>query len=283
MLQTKPTSRYSTLAAEAKGRTRMVAAGIDVGSLNVSAVVLMDGAVVGQAVQSSTEDGDAAARQALGEALGEAGLSAEDVDFVVATGTGRKDVSFASREKSEIVCLARGAHLLFPRARTIIDMGAESCKVVALDEGGDVEDFTSNDKCASGTGAFLDTVARMLKVDVSLLGSLGLRAGSPAPITSTCAVFAESEVVSLIHNRVPKEEIIAGVHESIATRAYSTVNRLTVVPEVVMAGGVALNSGFVASLERRLGLNVAIPEGPQAVGALGAALIAADSLARLSR
>lgn len=261
----------------------MLVAGVDVGSLNICAVIMRDGAVISQAIQSSTEDGDAAARLALEEALARAGLSWESVEFIVATGDGRKDVSFASREKSEIVCLARAARHLAPGARTIIDLGAESCKVVALDESGDIEDFTSNDRCASGTGAFLDAVARMLRVSVSQLGDLGLKAVSPAPITSMCAVFAESEVVSHVHNRVPKEEIIAGVHESIATRAYATVKRLTVIPDVMMVGGVALNSGLVACLEKRLGLSMVIPGDPQVVGALGASLIAAESLVRVSR
>src|SRR3972149_2929084 len=204
----------------------MLAAGIDVGAVSAKAVILSDGQIAGQSIVVTGEEASEAARLALEEALHLAGASRDDLGQIFATGIGKASVDLATRSKSEVICLGKGAAWLYPETRTVIDIGAESSKVLRLNDKGGVEDFASNDKCASGTGVFLQAAAKILEVSLADLGELSLAARTKAPVSGMCAVFAESEIVSHVHSEVPKGDIIAGVHKAIADRVWSVVNRV---------------------------------------------------------
>ena len=195
---------------------------------------------------------------------------------VVATGYGRIAVPFASKKVTEITCHARGAYHLFPQTRTVIDIGGQDSKVIRLGKDGRVVDFVMNDKCAAGTGRFLEVMARALEVSLEDMGRLSDLARERLTISSMCTVFAESEVVSLIAEGHPKEDIIRGLHDAVSERVAGMAERVGLENGVTMTGGVAKNAGVVRSLEERLGVKISRPEEPQIVGALGAALIAAD-------
>ncbi len=211
---------------------------------------------------------------AYGQALESAGLTADDVANVVATGYGRASTDFASKTVTEITCHAIGARRLFAEARTVIDIGGQDSKVIKLADDGRVEDFAMNDKCAAGTGRFLEVMARSLDTDLASLGRLSGLSTEDVRISSTCTVFAESEVVALVAKGAAKEDIIRGLHRSVSERIYAMVTRLRAQPPFVMTGGVAKNSGVIAALEERLGGKLLVPNEPQIVGALGAAIAA---------
>jgi predicted CoA-substrate-specific enzyme activase len=192
----------------------------------------------------------------------------------VSTGYGRNSVKFMDKAMTEIICHGAGAHYLNPRTRSVIDIGGQDSKAIVLDEKGKVKNFAMNDKCAAGTGRFLEVMARALEVELDGFGALSLRAGDPSRISSLCTVFAESEVISLISKGEKRENIIAGIHESIAARIAAMTNRLRIAPLVVMTGGVAKNIGVVKALERKIGMAVEVSEYAQVNGAIGAALLA---------
>ena len=252
----------------------MNTAGIDVGSLWTKVVIVREGEILSSASILTGDDNASAAENALGFALKKVDMLSEDLDSIFSTGQGRKEVKIADGTKAEAACHAKGAHFLFPNVRTVIDIGAESSRAIRVSKKGKVEDFVQNDKCASGTGLFLDVIAKLMELDVSELGKLSLKAKRIEEITSMCTVFAESEVISSIHRRVPREEIIAGVHESIAKRIYGMVSRIGIEDDVVMSGGVSNNVGVVNTMSKMLERKIFIPEDPQLTGALGAALIA---------
>jgi predicted CoA-substrate-specific enzyme activase len=212
------------------------------------------------------------------EALRQAGLKLEDIKSVVATGTGRLSVPFAQQQRSTMSCLAKGAHFLFPQARTVLDAGAESSTAIRLSDEGSVEDTASNDKCAAGAGAFLDTMSRMLRIPVGELGPESLKATNAEPLSSTCAIFAESEVVSLVHRNppVPIPNILAGIHLSLINRLFALALRVGMPSEVVMSGGVSRNVGIIRAMEAKLGKALLVPAEPQSLAALGAALLAQE-------
>ncbi|MGC7846894.1 acyl-CoA dehydratase activase [Desulforudis sp. 1088] len=252
-----------------------IVAGIDIGSLSAEAVIMGAKEILGYSIVPTGADSRKAAETALEKALASAGRSRDAIRFVVATGYGRANVPFADLQVTEITCHGRGAVYLFPGARTVIDIGGQDSKVIRLDERGTVVDFVMNDKCAAGTGRFLEVMARALETEVERLSEVAATAGRPAAISSMCTVFAESEVVSLIGQGSPRDEIARGLLESVAERTASMVHRVGLVPEVVMTGGVAKNSGVVRALAKRLGTVIHVPDEPQIVGALGAALVAA--------
>ena len=252
-------------------------AGVDVGSISTEAVLVSDdGRVVAQTVGATGADSVAASERALLEALTAAGIGREELARVVGTGYGRERVPFATDRVTEITCHARGAIHLFPGTRTVIDIGGQDSKVIRVDGQGRVLNFQMNDKCAAGTGRFLEVMARALEVDLIEMGPLGLLGSGAVSVSSTCTVFAESEVVGLIHQGRRKEEIIQGIHAAVAGRTRALVGRVGVEAEVTMTGGVAKNPGVVKELEDRLGIRMNIPAEPQTVGALGAALIARE-------
>ncbi len=252
----------------------MACAGIDIGSLSTDAVILDGDRVVSYSIVPTLSSSESAARSAYEAALDSAELSEPDIEAVVATGYGRTSIDFANRAVTEITCHALGARRLFPHAKTVIDIGGQDSKVIRLSDDGRVEDFSMNDKCAAGTGRFLEVMARSLDTELDVLGSLSAQSTADVRISSTCTVFAESEVVALVARGVPKEDIIRGLHQSVAERVYAMVTRLRAEPPFVMTGGVAKNSGVVAAIEQRLGSKLLLPEEPQIVGALGAAIVA---------
>ncbi|HOG47598.1 MAG TPA: acyl-CoA dehydratase activase [Anaerolineae bacterium] len=251
-------------------------AGVDVGSVSAEAVLLQAGHVVAQSTLPTGANSRAAGEEVLRRALEQAGARLAEVAMVVATGYGRMAVDAAQKKVTEITCHARGAGHHFPDAATVIDIGGQDSKVIRLDARGAVSDFVMNDRCAAGTGRFLEVMSRALDVPLDRLGELSLRARRAAPVSSMCTVFAESEVVSLVAEGVPVVEIIAGLHAAVAERIWGMAQRLGLAPRVVMSGGVAYNEGVVRALEQRLGAALAVAPQPHMVGALGAALIAAD-------
>lgn len=251
-------------------------AGIDMGSQSTK-VVILDGELILAAVTIKTgESAETEARQAMDEALRRSHLNLEDIWNVVSTGSGRMNAPFARRQRSTASCLARGARFLYPNARTVVDAGAESSTAVRLSPDGAVEDAVTNDKCAGGSGTFLDNMSEMLRIPLEELGAESLRATHVERIANKCAVFAESEVISLVHRvpPVPVADILAGIHESMVDRLFALAQRVRLQPDLVMSGGVAKDIGVVRSLEARLGKPVAVPQYPQTVAALGAALFA---------
>jgi len=255
----------------------MVTVGIDIGSLNTKAVVLQDNEILSWSLVSTGESTSKAAQAAMDQALNKTGL-ADKVSHVVATGAGKKEAVCAHSKATEIICEAKGARFLHPEVGGLIDIGAESCRVVKCDSNGGVADFALNDKCASGTGIFLDAMAKALEVDVNEMGPLSLQSTNDVNITSTCVVFAESEVVSQIHRRVNKVDILKGIHKSIAARVLGQTNRLQLEGDILLAGGVARNIGVVTCLQEMMKSKLIIASDPQLLGALGAAIIAKEKV-----
>ena len=252
----------------------MYTMGVDVGSASSKVVILEDGirVVTEKVVQLGT--GSSGPQRVLEEALEASGLRMEDMARVVATGYGRFSFEGADRQVSEISCHAKGIYHLVPSARTIIDIVGQDAKAIKLDERGGVVQFFMNDKCAAGTGRFIDVMARVLEVTTGEMQDYDAKATEPAPISSTCTVFAESEVISQLSQGTSKENIIAGVHASVAVKACGLAHRGGVTPDVVMSGGVAQNAGVVRAISKELKQQVIVAPHPQVAGALGAALYA---------
>lgn len=253
-----------------------VVAGVDVGSLTSKAAILMGGDIVYSLVPT-TVSSEKSGLAAFEQALEKAGVRQQDIDFTVATGYGRISAPYADAKVTEITCHARGAYFLNPNVRTVLDMGGQDCKVIRVGEEGSVGDFVMNDKCAAGTGRFLEALARIFEVRLDQLGDLCLKAEERVPISSTCTVFAESEVVSLMARGEKLENVIAGVHYSLARRAASLLHRLRVEEQIAFTGGVGKNMGMRKLLEEIIGKPInPLGDDPQLAGALGAALIAKE-------
>jgi len=248
--------------------------GIDIGSLTVKAVLLdVDRRVLARSVLPAGYGGQEAAASVVAQTLAQARLSMADVAYSVVTGYGRVRFNAADEEVSEISCDARAVSHLYPSARTVIDIGGQDSKVIRVDASGRVVDFAMNDKCAAGTGRFLEVMAAALGVPVATLGDLALMSEHPVEISSTCTVFAESEVISHIARGAAREDVAAGVHRAIAARVLGLTARVGLEPQVVLVGGVALNKGVATALQQ-CGQAITVPEDPQVMGALGAALFA---------
>ena len=257
----------------------MITAGVDLGSTYVKAVVLKDRKMVGYGVASTGHDHDLTSRNVLEEALRMAGLEHEDIDYTVSTGYGRRVTSLADETISEISANARGVRWVGAElgVRTIIDIGGQDTKVIALDDDLQIIKFAMNDKCAAGTGRFLEVLARVLEVPLDEMGELSLTSTDPVDITTTCLVFAKSEVATLIFQGFSKEDIIAGIQKAVARRLVAMAKKVGIKKEVFFDGGPARNIGMVRAMERELGISMVVPEMPQIVTATGAALIAAES------
>lgn len=258
----------------------MVCCGIDVGAKNVKVVLMdKDGKILAKTLEPVGFEGREATMKALEKALMEAGKGIGDINNIVTTGVGRKDFFIDGVEHTEVTEVtsgARGAVFLIPSTRTVIDVGAEEGRAIKCDETGKVIDFAINEKCAAGAGAFTEAMARALEVDLEEFGLLSLKSERPVPMNAQCAVFAESEVVSLIHAKVPKQDISRAVHDAIASRIISMVRRVGVDRDVTLIGGVALNPGYVQSMKRGLDMEVKVAPSPEYAGAIGAGLIALD-------
>ncbi|SDL49537.1 acyl-CoA dehydratase activase [Halarsenatibacter silvermanii] len=254
----------------------MLSAGVDMGSLTTSAVICNNNKVLASYIRTTGADAEKAGTEALNEACREADLKIEEIEEIVATGYGRVNLPQADRQVTEITCHGRGARKLNSQTGTVIDIGGQDSKVIRLDGSGMVVDFEMNDKCAAGTGRFLEVMAEALEVELEELEELSARARNHVNISSMCAVFAESEVVSKVAEGHPREDIIKGIHKSIAERISAMAARVGMVETIMMTGGVAKNSGVVKCLEDELEVNIEVPDDPQIAGALGAALLAAD-------
>ena len=254
----------------------MITAGIDMGAKNVKVVILKDGKVLAQSMALGGFDQQETAEQVLDEALRQAQRPQGDVEHIIATGVGRKIPSFAEDNVTEVGADAIGVHFLFPSARTVIDVGAEEGRGIKCDAAGRVIDFAINEKCAAGSGTFTESMARAVEVSLEEFGKLSLKSTKSIPMNAQCAVFAESEVVSLVHAKTPKEDISRAVHDAIAERISSMVRRVGVEKNVALIGGMARNVGFTDALQRSLEADLLVAEEPEFVSALGAAIIATD-------
>jgi len=253
----------------------MIFAGIDVGGKNVHAVIIKNGTILAKAEAPSGIKKTEAAEQLYNEALKQAGLKREDITRVVATGSSGNRVAFANGVISDAVADARGVIRLVPSGRTIIDVGAEEGRAIKINPEGKVLDFAINEKCAAGTGTFVDSMARALEISVGEMAKISLQSTRPIPMNAQCAVFGESEVVSLIHQKIPKHDIARAVHDAVAGRIGSVARIVGLEDDVVMIGGVAKNVGFTESLKKDIGTDLKVPDDPEYVGALGAAIAAA--------
>lgn len=256
----------------------MITAGIDIGSISSKAALVRDGEVIGTLVQPSGYDSAAVGKRIFEALLEEKGIEPRAVDAVISTGYGRANIEFADKAMTEIICHGAGAYFLNPGVRGIIDVGGQDSKAILLDASGKVENFAMNDKCAAGTGRFMEVMAKALEVELGRMGEVSLQSDSPVKISSICTVFAESEVISMIARREKREDIIAGIHQSAAARVAILARKIKICEPVVMTGGVARNKGMLAALERQLGFTVSPGKFPQENGAIGAAVLAAQQI-----
>lgn len=254
----------------------MKTAGIDIGSITAKAAIVENGKIIGEKIIFTGYNAEAAGLRVLVELLLEIGLERQEIDKIVATGYGRNSVKFADKTYTEIMAHATGAHFLDPAVKTVIDIGGQDSKAMALDDNGKVRNFVMNDKCAAGTGRFLEVMARALEVNLDDFGTISRQSSNHSKISSLCTVFAESEVISLIARGENRSDIIAGIHESIAARVSSMIARIGVTEPVMITGGVARNAGVVAALSEKLGVKIAVSPYAQVNGALGAAILAAS-------
>jgi predicted CoA-substrate-specific enzyme activase len=262
----------------------MLVAGVDVGAATAKTVIVSDGKVVGQAIIPTGDRIVVAAEKVTRLALEKAGMWRDkfdfkaDFDYVISTGYGRHSVPFANKAVTEIICHAQGAHFLLPGTRTIIDIGGQDSKAIGLDEKGNVINFVMNDKCAAGTGRFLEVMAQVLGVTIEELGPIALTSKNPCQISSTCTIFAESEMVSLRAEGKLREDLIAGIVRAVSSRVAVMGKTVGFKSDVVFTGGVAKNIGVKEALEEEIKMEIIVPEEPQTMGALGAALLAKAEL-----
>lgn len=252
----------------------MITAGIDIGHQSVNTVILDDETIVSQTTEIISGTVVTAAQIAWEKALSKSALAEDQVDALFATGVGREKVTFADSHPTEMLATVKGAFFLFPGTRTVINVGAEGSRLLKCDELGKLTHFRMNDTCASGAGVFLETVSEMMQVPLADMGPLSLQHTREIALTSTCAVFVESEIIAEIHKGTAKEDILWGVHLSLASQVYSRYRREGIEKELVLTGGVARNQGVVAAINKLSGIEARVPEHPDMIGALGAALLA---------
>jgi predicted CoA-substrate-specific enzyme activase len=254
----------------------MQTAGIDIGSITAKAAIFADGKIIATKVVFTGYNAELAGLKVYEEVLKDAGIDKNAVEKIVSTGYGRNSVKFVDKSYTEIMCHATGAHFLNPRIRSIIDIGGQDSKAILLDDNGKVKNFVMNDKCAAGTGRFLEVMARAMEVNLDEFGAMSIKSEQPSRISSLCTVFAESEVISLIAKGVQREDIIAGIHESIASRISSITGRVGLREPVMITGGVARNAGVIHALEKKLEMKIEVSPYAQVNGAIGAAVLAAS-------
>lgn len=252
----------------------MITAGIDMGAKTTKVVILNDKQIVAKSLVLTGFEQQEAAEKALTQALAQAKLTRGDIAQMVATGAGRKAVPWVKENVTEVSADARAMAFLHPQVRTLIDVGAEEGRAIKCTPDGKVADFAVNEKCAAGAGTFVEAMARALELKLEEMGELSLKSTTAVPMNAQCTVFAESEVVSLIHAKTPKPDIVRAVHDAISSRITSMARRVGIEKDIALIGGVAHNAGFVDALKRGLEAEVLVPADPEFVGALGAALIA---------
>jgi predicted CoA-substrate-specific enzyme activase len=250
--------------------------GIDIGSVTSKGVITRDGELLAYHVILSGTNHGAAAEKVREALLAKAKLSPEDIAYTVASGCGARNVCFAAERSADMVCSARGINRLFPLVRTVIDVGGQSTQVTRIDEQGRVVNFVVSEKCAAGSGRFLQVIANVLRIDLKDIGPLSLESESPVTFTTGCAVFGESEAITRVCEGVSKEDILAGVHGSLADKVSALISRVGFEEQCALIGGGGLDIGLVKSIEEKLQIHLLVPPQPQIIAALGAALLAKE-------
>lgn len=257
----------------------MLTAGIDCGAQNTKTVILKDGKIAGEAKVLTEFDREKAGENSLRQAVQAAGIDRQDIQRICGTGSGKDAIKIAHAAVDDVRAMSKGAHFFFPTARTVIDVGAEEGRAARIDETGTPVDSAVNEKCAAGAGAFIEAMARALEVAIAEMGRLSLQADKKIPMNAQCVVFAESEVVGLIHAGTAKADICRAIHDSMAGRIVSLVRRIGINREIVMLGGVGGNIGFIAAMQRELKIeSILVPDKPDYGSAVGAALLAAEEV-----
>lgn len=255
----------------------MITAGIDCGARNTKTVIMKDGEILCKAHATTGFEQEQAVEKSLEKALEAAGVSRNEIEKIGGTGSGKNSVKMAGFKVNDIKAMAKGTHYFFPSARTVADVGAEEGRAVKIDENGNVVDFAINEKCAAGAGAFIEAMARALEVQLEEMGPMSLESDKEIPMNAQCVIFAESEVVGLIHAKTEKKDISKAIHDAMASRIVSMIRRVGVNEDVAMIGGVARNPGFVEAMKRELKLKkLYIPEAPEYGAAVGGAVVAAE-------
>ena len=255
----------------------MITAGIDCGAKNTKTIIMKDGKIIGKAMVLSGFDQHKAVEDSLAKAIEAAGIARDDIEKIFGTGSGSKTVKMADDTAEDIRAMSKGAHYFFPKARMVIDVGAEEGRAAKIDKNGNPVDFAINEKCAAGAGAFIEAMARALEVTIEEMGPLSLQSDKEIPMNAQCVVFAESEVVGMIHSRTDKADISKAIHDSMASRIVSIIRQIGVNEDVAMIGGVGYNPGFITAMLRELKVEkIYIPDEPEFGAAVGAAVLAAE-------
>jgi len=257
-----------------------VVAGCDVGSLTSKTVIMRSGRILGNAIIKSKPNPVESAQTVMQAALAACGINMADILCCIGTGYGRNNIPFVSDVKSEISCHGKGAQWLLPSARTVIDIGGQDCKTIRIDNAGQVVRFAANDKCASGTGRFLEVMSGVLDISVDELGNLSARATAPVTLASNCTVWAQADVIKFVNSGCPLADIGAGINTAMAKRVAILANSVKPESDIIMTGGVAKNKGVVSTLEKLLGHQIkkSRKADPQIAGAIGAALFALETI-----
>ena len=255
----------------------MITAGIDCGAKNTKTVIMKDGDIIGKGMVQTGFDQEKAVDESLGMAIKAAGISRDGINKIGGTGSGKDSIKMADNTVNDIKAMAKAANYFYPKARTVTDVGAEEGRAVKIDENGNVDDFAINEKCAAGAGAFIEAMGRALETPLEEMGPLALKSDKEIPMNAQCAIFAESEVVGLIHAKTEKHDISKAIHDAMASRIVSMIRRVGVNEDVAMIGGVGYNPGFVEAMKRELKLEkIFIPDDPEFGTAVGAAVVATE-------
>ena len=259
----------------------MITAGIDCGAKNTKTVIFKYGQIIGKGKVLTGFDQVKATQESLAKALKNASVSKYEINNVGGTGSGKRSIKIADTQVNDIKAMTKAANYFFPNSRTVTDVGAEEGRAAKIDENGSVVDFALNEKCAAGAGAFIEAMGRALETPLEEMGPLALNSDKEILMNAQCAIFAESEVVGLIHAKTQKPDIIKAIHDAMASRIVSMIRRIGVNRDVVMIGGVGYNPGFVESMKRELKLdNIYIPDDPEYGAAVGAAIVAEEEVLR---
>ncbi|MEA2040464.1 MAG: acyl-CoA dehydratase activase [Thermodesulfobacteriota bacterium] len=254
----------------------MITAGIDCGAKNTKTIIMKDGQIIGKGIVFTGFDQEAAVNESFEAALKDAGVAKDDIQKIFGTGSGSSNIKMAEETVNDIKAMAKGGFYFFPNARTVTDVGAEEGRAVKISEDGNVEDFAINEKCAAGAGAFIEAMGRALETPLEEMGPLSLKSDKEIPMNAQCVIFAESEVVGLIHAKTELQDISKAIHDAMASRIVSMIRRVGVNNDVVMIGGVGYNPGFISSMETQLDTKIHVPDNPEFGAAVGAALVAAE-------
>ena len=255
----------------------MITAGIDCGAKNTKTIIMKDGEIIGKGTQLTGFDQKKAVENSFEEAIQAAGIGRDDIQRICATGSGKKAISMADNDVNDIKAMSKGAHYFFPDARTVADVGAEEGRAAKIDENGSPIDFTINEKCAAGAGTFIEAMARTLEVTIEEMGRLCMQSDKKIPMNTQCAIFAESDVVGMIHAKTAKPDISKAIHDSMAGRIVSMIRRIGINEDIAMIGGVGYNPGFMAAMQRELKVDkICVPDEPEYGAAAGAAVVAAE-------